>query len=308
MLKPTDRTLLVTHKNCLDGTGSAFVFVKAGGLQANVRFRLPNNCVLKPNDVMGLDEVWFVDVCPSDLTDPAGGLPFRVIDHHVTNVRRFDGDPRCTFSLDHSGTSLLAREVGLVGFDRLVRALEAYDLGRFHDADGMLLADLASTYAQDEMLNRLVGRLSKSENLYDSHPILDSEYFVARAEGVAGMRDDWARRCARSAYVFILDDNYALDDRRFVAALAVCPPNWTNAVSQAIMDRDDFRYCGADVSVQVAVCVDPNGGQVSLRTRDDAVDCSRIAEGFGGGGHRKAAGFRTVGGTGLRGLIEEIFE
>jgi nanoRNase/pAp phosphatase (c-di-AMP/oligoRNAs hydrolase) len=42
-----------------------------------------------------------------------------------------------------------------------------------------------------------------------------------------------------------------------------------------------------------AVVVDVHGGRTwSLRSEDSRQDVSEVAKGFGGGGHRNAAGFR----------------
>jgi phosphoesterase RecJ-like protein len=69
----------------------------------------------------------------------------------------------------------------------------------------------------------------------------------------------------------------------------------TEADSEGVVDY--FRAVeGTAVGALVrARLTDENGAsrKVSLRATDDRVDVSRIARGFGGGGHRQAAGFFT---------------
>jgi hypothetical protein len=164
--KPTEKTALVTHKGCLDGTGSALMFITAGGRRENVIFKAPSTALLTPEEAAPFDEVWFADLCPPSLEDPAGGRPFHVFDHHVSNQRKFGNDPRCTFDMKKSGTSLMAEVLGLDcpadelpgAFDGLIEALEAYDLGKFDHVGGVRLADIASSYTQEEMLDLMIER------------------------------------------------------------------------------------------------------------------------------------------------------
>ena len=50
-------------------------------------------------------------------------------------------------------------------------------------------------------------------------------------------------------------------------------------------------------NVDIACVLLPEGDTIkgSLRTRYDSVDVNQIAHRFGGGGHKKAAGFRILG-------------
>ena len=95
------------------------------------------------------------------------------------------------------------------------------------------------------------------------------------------------------------------------------------ALTLTHLTRDDFAHSEADESDSEGI-VDhmrqvegtlvaglvrellSNGGRrkVSLRATDERVDVSQIARGFGGGGHRQAAGFSTD--LGLEETVEQI--
>ncbi len=295
--KPTEKTGLVTHKGCLDGTGSALMFLWAGGKRENILFRNPSTCDLTAEEAAPFDEVWFADLCPSQMKDPAGGKPFHVFDHHASNARKFADDPQCTFSMVHSGTSLLGEMTGVydsewlnlrANYDdwdennkweraKLVEALEAYDLGKFSHEHGQYLADLAASYTQEQMLDVL----KANERRVFGIPI-----FQGRVEALSSLRKIYADSATRN----ITEKD--LDGLR--AGIAVSPVYWKNEVSQRILAK------GFDV----AVVIDPSGGMVSLRSLPEGPDCSIIAGRYGGGGHPRAAGFKmpTVN------LVESMFE
>jgi hypothetical protein len=282
--RPTDTTLLITHRKCLDGTGSALAFLWAGGRRDRILFKAPGETVLRPADVPDdVTEVWYADCCPADLTDPAAGRPFLVFDHHISSMRRHGGDPRCTFDMKSSGTSLFARELGQLDESshdfqsrrQLVEALEAYDLGRFDDVPGQRLADLAATYSQDQMLN-LMGNLCPNDVLSDS-------VLSARAAGIAAVRSLYAAETAAGARYANLTFNVSDGSEVLVrAGVAVSPIDWKNEVADRILRSG---------RAELAVVIDVGSGAISLRSRGEWPDCSLIAGVYGGGGHRNAAGF-----------------
>ena len=309
MFKPTERTLLATHRGCLDGTGSALMFIWAGGLRRNVIFRNPGQCSLTAAELASfdVDEVWFADLCPASLEDPAGGLPFHVFDHHLSNVQRHGDDPRCTFDMTKSGTSLLARELNVIrpadpfpryglamelNVQELIDALEAYDLGRFDNREGQRLADAAGTYTQDEMLDILI--LNGPDTMFHRD-------IVSRAEAMASVRKIYAEQAARNARIEEWDavDVGSLDCTPVRVAVAVSPVYWKNAVAMGMLARPE--------APQVAVIIDPTTQMVSLRSLPGGPDCSVMAGLYGGGGHARAAGFKASGGKMLEALSRTVF-
>jgi oligoribonuclease NrnB/cAMP/cGMP phosphodiesterase (DHH superfamily) len=280
------------------------MFVWAGGRRDRILFRNPSGLVLRADDKEPLwedvTEVWYADCCPTDLTDPAMGRPFRVFDHHISNAQKFGDDPRCTFDMTMSGTSLMACVLGMTDgcdapahkydtFGQLVESLEAYDLGRFDNVAGQRLADIASSYSQEELLDILIG--------LDPEEILGDRNLTARAEALSSVRKLYAEAAARQAR--IIDEwrppGWGELSGTVSAAVSVAPPYWKNAVAEELLKR-----------VEVAIIIDPVGGMVSFRST--GVDVASMAIAMGGGGHNRASGFKANSWDLLRVMMQEIFE
>ena len=272
------------------------MFIWAGGRRDRIFFRNPTSLNIHPADLPSdVSEVWYADCCPTDLSDPAGGRQFRVFDHHISNQRMFPDDPRCVFDMSRSGTSLMAHVLGLrldLRGERLVSALEAYDLGRFEDTDGQRLADIAATYSQEMLLDLMVE--------LGPQKILDSDLLSERAAAMASVRKLYADSAISSAFfshIYIPVAGYLESPIR----IGVCssPVYWKNEVSERILNSGN---------AELAVILDYTAGMVSLRSRPGGPDCSLIAILFGGGGHARAAGFRMKERTKiLSSSIQEIF-
>lgn len=278
------------------------MFVWAGGRRENIVFSGPNKCELSAAKAKPFDEVWFADLCPRDLADPAAGLPFMVFDHHVSNAR-LHANHRCTvFDMKRSGTSLMAQQLGLLdnlegpdpeSFMRLISALEAYDLGRFDDLDGMRLADLAATFSQEVLLDAMIG-MDPAQILHDSE-------WTSRADAMSAVRRLYAASAAKSAqFTTVWSPS---DNRHVVTACASSPVYWKNDVSLSLLDLRNK----AGEAVELAVIFDATGGMVSLRSGPNGPDCSMIAGGYGGGGHARAAGIPVKFGSMLEALTDRIF-
>lgn len=290
--RPTPGTALLTHRGCLDGTGSALVFIWAGGRRDRILFKNPSMLVLSSDDVPSdVTDVWYADCCPPTMDDPAAGRDFLVFDHHVSNERAHRGDPRCTFDMKRSGTSLLAHVLGQVddsdslemeGRRDLIRALESYDLGRFDHEPGQRLADAAATYSQEEMLDLMI-ELGPNGTLHDRD-------LTCRAEAMASVRNLYADSAIRSVFYssLMLPAVAGFFDAPIRIGVSSSPVYWKNEVSERILDSG---------KVDVAVIIDTTGGMVSLRSRPSGPDCSVIAGLYGGGGHARAAGFKIKSGA-----------
>lgn len=260
------------------------MYVWAGGDRSRVLFRNPSGLQLRSEDVpAGVEEVWYADCCPQDLTDPAAGRPFRVFDHHVSAQRAHGTDPRCVFDMAESGTSLMARKFALDGLgraeDEFIAAMRDYDLGRFENPAGLRLADLASTFSQEQLLDLFIEREAEG-TMYDRD-------LTARALGAAAVRTLYCEQAAKAAVPTVLSFGEPIG--RVTCACAAVARDWKNDTARQILDTRP--------SIDVAVIFDVMGGMVSLRSREDGPDCSVIAGLYGGGGHAGAAGFKMPGGV-----------
>lgn len=279
------------------------MFVMAGGRRDRILFRNPSGLILKPEAVPAdVTEIWYADCCPPDLADPACGRQFLVFDHHISNAQKFGDDPRCTFDMHRSGTSLMAHVLGLMpteedlttafrkydSFSPLVEALEAYDLGRFDNEAGQRLADIAASYSQEELLDLMIER--------DPEGILYDRDLTARAEALSSVRELYAESALRSCRRIqdFRAPGWPEEHPAVTAAVAVAPVYWKNAVAEKLLE-----------TVDVAIIIDVVGGMVSFRSRD--VDVSTMATAMGGGGHMRASGFKANSWDMLRALMNEVF-
>lgn len=253
--------------------------------------------MLTPEEAAPFDEVWFVDLCPQDLNDPSGGKPFWVCDHHITNIERHSGNPNCTFDIKYSGTSLLAKELGFrdvgegspVKHDdgwELINGLQDYDLGRFGNFIGQRLADCAGTMSQEEMLDMFIVHGTE---------VWTADEVVGRAAGAAGARLNYAKKAAESAlYMEFRPPGWGVASGTVNAGISISPEPWKNAVAEEILKK-----------AELAIVFDSTSWTCSFRTK--TLDVSKMAEEYGGGGHKRASGFKISSHDALRALLEEIF-
>lgn len=304
MRKPTERTALVTHRGCLDGTGCAAVFIWSGGLRQNVIFKPPHDCNLTPEEAAGFDEVWFADLCPDLSVEPACGLPFHVFDHHKSNMEKWGGSMNCTFSMTHSGTSLLAQETGVFAqcqwgresldegrwvtdYERMVKALEAYDLGRFEHHEGQFMADFAGTLTQEQLLEMII---ECGEHV---GTVLNNVENLAAVNAIRRSRILYAQKAAESALYFDWDPPGG-EFRGVPTGVSISPEPWKNAVAEEILRK-----------AVLAIVVDSTSWSLSFRSK--TLDVSKMAQEYGGGGHMRAAGFKISSHDILWSILEEVF-
>lgn len=290
-MRDLSKVALVTHKGCLDGTGCAFIFLLAGGNINNVLFRAPSNVLLKNEDLAAdIDTVLYADCCPHTFENPAAGRNFKILDHHISNMRTFSSDDRCVFNMQKCGTTILydfLKEIismtnvnASIGFERFIKAIEDYDLGKFENADGIFLADLANSFSQEDFLNVLM-RTALS--------IFQNESLIARAATMQSLK----KLFCDSIKIHKTSIN------GYTAGIVLSPVYWKNACAEKVLQ---------DLSVSLAVIIDINGNMVSLRSRSDGPDCSRLAQEYGGGGHARAAGFKINSSIVISDMIENILQ
>lgn len=297
---PTAKTALVTHKGCLDGSGCAVMFILAGGNKHNIFFKSPKKCHLTAEEANPFDEVWFADVCPVDLTDPAGGKPWKVFDHHYTNIKRHgENHEHCCFDSSKCATTILYKEFGIdkwpnskraAGYpfqdwDDIVNAIEDYDLGRF-EADAMFISSLAACYEQVDFIDLLY---RNAANIYEE------PYFQERVEAMNGIRDHYTSRAVKTARAYDLNGVWV--------ATVSSPVYWKNEIAITLLDgrKVDGRAPDVVAAIDYATCI------ISLRSRENGVNVAEIAEKYGGGGHKKAAAFKMKSDIMYSALFQEVF-
>jgi oligoribonuclease NrnB/cAMP/cGMP phosphodiesterase (DHH superfamily) len=259
-------TLCIYHAQCADGFGAAYVVMKAlGGIEF-----LAAEYGSEPPDVSG-KEVILVDFSyPRDvlLAMAAQAESILILDHHHTAQQELVDLPQnvvAIFDRDHSGAMLAYRHFFPASGTphALLWHIEDRDLWRFEiPGTREVMAAVFSYPYEFPVWDRLMVTGTS----------------VLAAEGAAILRSQ------QQDIATIL----ALTRRELVIA--------GHRVPAANMPRtlcSDAAEAMTEGHLFVALYWDePDGRKFSLRSAIDGIDVSRIAQQYGGGGHRHAAGFK----------------
>jgi uncharacterized protein len=264
------RKLVIYHGDCTDGFTAAWVCLRYTDYRdaeiLGASFGHP------PPDVTGKD-VLIVDFSYQrdvllQMASQADSL--RVIDHHKTAEEDLEGLDFCVFDMERSGCGLawdiLAAPLTMEPRPWLVNAVEDKDLWRFRLPDTKHI--LAYLGAQPLTLKRWDAIFARGPEAAAAAGVAIQDYIdnfgtqlrhQARIERIAGYDVPTvnAPHMNMSEHLEKLFSTYT--DAPFVAGY---------------FRRHDGKW------------------QFSLRSQDTRVDVSKVAEGFGGGGHRNASGFQ----------------
>lgn len=305
-----ERSILVTHKNCLDGAGCAIMFLRAGGLPENIRYVSAGTLErFVKRDPAFVDSTRFLIIADLGLNDPKysdhlearGGLV--LIDHHRTSLhmvgRRWayvgcsDGGPS---GGEACGTELLRRYLGQCGYlgptmyDAFVLAaiIDDHDRWLRRDPNSDRLALLCTFVGQEDIVRRFVNRAMRNDVF--SHPEFEMLEVLTRR------RDEQIAEDIRRAHV--------VDDVRWpghpdvrIAYVVTDNPN-----TSLLLHRLGELYPDVDATCQVMV----GSAKVSMRGVG-GFDVAEFAARYGGGGHSAAAG-HLFGRDLIEDLIEEIHD
>lgn len=276
ILEPSSVDLIIYHKNCTDGFGAAYAAWKLLGDRAEYHAAKYGDL---PPDVIGKN-VLVVDFSYDNATTKrlikeAKGL--LVLDHHKSAMVELH-DVSCThFDMNHSG-AMLAWKFFHPGKEppRMIRHIEDRDLWKweipysreFAAAFDMVPFDFEEfdKYLDDSAVDSAQER---------------GAYILSYSKTVIS-------KIVKNASPRKLDGK---------DVLVVNSPHWMSEIGAALSLKCDFAliWYYDHESRQV---------KVSLRAHHDDADVSEIAKRFGGGGHRKAAGFSLLRDVG----IESIFD
>ena len=290
------KTLVIYHANCPDGFTAAWCCHKA--LDGNVEL-FEGFYGQDPPDVTGRD-VLIVDFSYDRealelMYAQANSL--RVLDHHKTAQKNLEGLPFCTFDMERSGAGLAWDELvpdkhkGPLGRPWLINYVEDRDLWRFDLHDSQLVSD---TIMAEPMT-------------------LENWDLLFHRDLALVKRDGRAIRRKIDAYCRSMESNARVRPLTFVGKgqlqvpvinapqimisdllhHLLTEPQWLSAARE--LERFDRAKWGpkSPPPFQMAVGWWQRGDgkyQHSLRSVGD-FDVSTLAEQFGGGGHKNAAGF-----------------
>jgi len=265
------KTLVIYHGNCIDGFVAAWACWKQFGDGAEyfaAQYGSADAPVELP-DVSGRDVV-MVDFCTGrgqllELKAKANSL--LVLDHHKTAEAACAGLSFCVFDMEQSGAGLAFRhffpaepEPWWVSYAE-DRDLWRFKLPRSREVNAFLSAIPMESFA-----------LWYSEVVF-----LEAGSAAGRGKGVLSYVDRYVAEMSRQAR------------RTFFAGHKEIP-----IVNAPYINTSELVGALAEGAAFAVGWFQRGDGQFqySLRSRGpDGVDVSEIAKGFGGGGHRNAAGF-----------------
>lgn len=252
------------HKNCHDGTGAAYAFWK----------RFPNYIYLeaeygKPIPTLhNAEHVYIVDFSYKRAALLALGdrVPVTVIDHHKTAQADLQGLKFAHFDMDQSGAMLAWKFVhGSAKPPKLIEYIQDRDLWKKALPYSEEISCYMFQYPRDFPSFCIMER--ELETNFDG--------CVCQGRAIMGYIYQQVNMLAAKARKGILCDE---------EVLFVNTPILQSEIGNKLITEGKAAIvaCYADTS--------EGGVYISLRSRKD-VDCSKIAEFFGGGGHKNASGF-----------------
>ncbi|MBI2035562.1 MAG: hypothetical protein HYT12_02670 [Candidatus Liptonbacteria bacterium] len=265
--------VILYHADCSDGAGAAWAAWKKFGASATY-IPVVNQAPSPPG--LKNKEIYLVDYCfPKAITKKLIAMNKRVtaIDHHISNKEAVSLTHKPLYALHHSG-SVLAWEYFHPGktMPHYLRYVEDIDLWK-----------LKMPHAKAFVVSRPL--------LPNNLKILDS--FIKRFEKANFRKKFFADGKLllkyQKALIYEILRNKELVIFRGKRALAVNSPVFTDELASIIYAKEP---------VAIIWHQKKNSKKISLRS-DGSVDVSKLAEHFGGGGHRRASAFKIKAGAKL---------
>lgn len=265
------KPLIIYHKDCPDGFGSAYAAWKLFGDEAEY---LPKQHGEPVPDVSGRN-VFMLDFSYKrpiieKLRSQAEDLT--IVDHHVTAQKELEGMPNCTFDMEHSGAYLSwqhfhpGKKVPL-----FIQYLEDRDLWKFRlpKSDEITLATMAYPYdfkEYDKMCNASMYTPEAFQNI-----------MAAEGQVIIRYRDMQIERMMQH----VIRKDYEFHGKKVNVPTVNCPL-FQSDVGAVLSKGEPFSemWYKTDGKTIYSLRSDPNG-----------MDVSQIAKSFGGGGHKNAAGY-----------------
>ena len=276
MLDPNSVNLVIYHGGCTDGYGAAWAAWKLLGDRATYH---PGRYGDPPPDVKG-KVVAILDFSYDNLTTKSminDADSLIIIDHHKSAMVELH-DVNCThFDMNHSG-AMLSWKFFHPGKEapRMIKYIEDRDLWKW---------ELPYSKEFSAAFDMVQYDFEEFDKFIDDSAIDDAQergaYILAYSKTVISkITKQAARRKLHGKDVLVVNS-----------------PHWMSEIGNALSVKCDFALIWYHDH-------DTNQVKVSLRAHHDDADVSEVAKKFGGGGHRKAAGFALQPGQG----IESIFD
>jgi hypothetical protein len=296
LLRITEKTILVTHRDCLDGVGCAFTFCLAGGSLQNVIF-IPaggiENFVKKDQILRDDCVVIFADVSPStkacaDNLEKRGNV--FVIDHHASSAH-LANRAWAIINTNVCATTLLKDNFDFTDrlsvfeterMDQLSHIVNDYDMWICEEPASQKLALLMNHYGQSKLLQSLC-HVSPYSFIYLEKRLV---------EQLEENRDDSVYEALKHSFV----KKTLFPNEKYYDVCYVVSSN--QHISFLLNEALNYR------NVDVAAQINFDKGTVSLRSRGN-INVAEFAKCFGGGGHLNAAGHK-IPSSMVYAIVEEL--
>jgi|TARA_Y100000034_G_scaffold136231_1_gene211681 oligoribonuclease NrnB/cAMP/cGMP phosphodiesterase (DHH superfamily) len=261
------KIMVLYHANCPDGFGAAWSFWRKYGLDAEylaVAHGAERPSV-KDRDVFIVDFSYDRAIM-LEMESEANSLI--VLDHHKSAEETCGDLDFCHFDMDHSGAYLAwAHLFPQDNVPLLIRYIEDRDLWKWN---------LTST---EEILSAVDSFEKTFENWDMIHEFLDAVESI-RWKRVKNMGEG-ILQYKRNLISSLVKNSY----RTKIAGMEVPiinAPFFQSEIASSLAENESFA---------AAYYFDGSSYKFSLRSSSDGEDVSKIAQLFGGGGHKNAAGF-----------------
>lgn len=265
-------TVVIYHADCKDGFGAAYAAWKEFGDTASY---IPRRTQLPPPEGLVGKEVYIVDLSYDQATLQdllAKNQSLVVIDHHRSAEADVKAFPQNVFDLEHSG-AILAWQYFHPDkpVPELLKYVEDHDLWRFALPDNMAFNAALRQYPHDfAAWDKLINDLQDTE-FY--------QQFLAKGQLIVDFEDSLIDRILRFKHQVVLQDMTLSAVNASRIYRSVLGNKLAILNEKAGLPAIGIVYYYYDGRVHI-----------SLRSKGE-YDVSKIAEFYGGGGHKNAASF-----------------
>lgn len=260
--------ILIYHANCPDGFGARYAFwCKFGnnmdyypmGHQQELEFDPAGRDIYMADIAFGLEKTL-------DIKSKAKSLV--ILDHHITAFHELEGLSDYYYSDKNSGSVIAWKYLFKTEPPLILQYVEDRDIYKFElEYSKEILAALDSYPFDVEVWDSFNDSLKVELNIGDG-AIIDSGKAILRYE------EETIQKVLKYSYFTeILGYNVPVVNATYLQSDAI------NILAKGHPFAAGYYFNGSEY-------------KFSLRSSEDGIDVSKIAEHFGGGGHKHAAGFR----------------
>lgn len=294
-----EEACLVTHMGCMDGSGCAIMFIRAGGKRENIFYvaaGMTDRFMKKDFEgFAGGKFVIFADIGLqpdsryTDELEKRGNVV--LLDHHKT-AQHLSGRHWCDIRMDACGTELTRQYLGLEdGSSRaLATLIQDHDLWLRKDPESERLASFTVFAGQDVFVDRFIDR-DVRERVFTKSEEEMMKIVEHRRDGII---DQLLKKVQIRLVKWNNPGAYGMTEK--AARIGYIISSEMNV--SLMLDRMCEMYPDIDIACQLNI----ERASVSLRSRN-GYDVSKFAAAFGGGGHAAASGHRFP-----EDIIKEIIE